>query len=274
MRRDRLRREDRLSAVTATVIRDDDVRPARRVPGTQVDVPVVFGTQEETLVLQTPQPSAAAWVPWLDGERQWLGKRDVAAAAWLTRQAQAERSGIVVQGVHTLTATERTQGRWVCWPRRGKVATYRSPAGPGATFVHNANIRLLATAMGTAGGHSLVATKLPTFPLDGWAMATRAMNLATGTATEETRTGEQSQMIDGLVDQLYNGWSHEPVGRRATAYYLPRLVQSGMTYAVFVGSLVALSPRHLDSQSDIDAIKRALPPAWEAERAKLASHWR
>jgi hypothetical protein len=46
-----------------------------------------------------------------------------------------------------------------------------------------------------------------------------------------------------------------------------------MSYAVFVGSLIALAPRHLDSNSDIEAMKKALPPAWASEREALSRSW-
>ncbi len=54
---------------------------------------------------------------------------------------------------------------------------------------------------------------------------------------------------------------------------MPMLAASGMTYAVFVGSLIALDPRHLDSNSDIEAMRRALPPAWVSEREALSRSW-
>ena len=60
-------------------------------------------------------------------------------------------------------------------------------------------------------------------------MAVAAINLHTGRPTTDTRTVEQVEMVEELVDQLYNGWSHKQVGRRASAYYLPILAASGMT---------------------------------------------
>lgn len=76
------------------------------------------------------------------------------------------------------------------------------------------------------------------------------------------------------MDQLYNGWAHKQVGRRPSAYYLPKLVESGMTYDLFVGSVLALDPEHLDSNRDIDEIYRALPAAWAEQRAQLSRRWR
>ncbi|MCZ2850200.1 hypothetical protein [Modestobacter sp. VKM Ac-2978] len=119
-----------------------------------------------------------------------------------------------------------------------------------------------------------MATETKTLPLHGWAMATGAVDLTTNEVTEDERSTEQIEMLEGLVNQLYNGWSHKQVGRRASAYYMPRLADSGMSYAVFVGSLIALAPRRLDSNSDIEEMRKALPPAWASERETLSRSWR
>jgi hypothetical protein len=224
-------------------------------------------------MLDAPLPRAAAWAPYLGGERGWLIRRDATAARWLVQRAASEGSRLVVQGVSHANSYRHGDGPLAALARRGEVSTYKSPAGPGATFVHNADIRLLATAMSTAAGFSLVATATKTLPLHGWAMATSAVNFATNEVTTDERSTDQIEMLEGLVDQLYNGWSHREVGRRATAYYMPRLANSGMSYAVFVGSLIALDPRHLDSNSDIEAMAKALPPAWVSERQAPSRSW-
>jgi hypothetical protein len=115
-------------------------------------------------------------------------------------------------------------------------------------------------------------------PLGGWAMAVGATDLSTGQVTPDTRTPEQVDMLEAFVDQLYNGWSHSQVGKPAARYYLPRyylprLADSGLTYSEFVGSVIALDPAHLDSNTDIEAMRKLLPPAWEAERAELSGFW-
>jgi len=218
----------------------------------------------------TDPPKAAAWAPWLDGDRDWLMRRDAVAAQWLIKAARKEGSSLVVQGTSHANDYRDNRGPLGQLARKGKVATYRSPVGHGATYAHHADIRLLANAMTTADGRSLVATEIPNVPLHGWAMAVSAINLHTGEPTVDTRTAEQVELVEAFVDQLYNGWSHKQVGRRASAYYLPKLAESGMIYAEFVGSVVALDPAHLDSNSDIEAMRKALPPRWEAERRALS----
>lgn len=81
-------------------------------------------------------------------------------------------------------------------------------------------------------------------------------------------------MIEAFTDQLYNGWAHKQVGRRASAHYLPKLAESGMSYDVFVGSLLALDPAHLDSNRDIEEMYKALPAAWAEQRSALRNAWR
>jgi hypothetical protein len=220
-------------------------------------------------MLDVPLPRSAAWAPFLGGERGWLIGREATAVAWLSQQAASEGSRLVVQGMSHAQHYRDGDGPLAALARRGDVSTYKSPVGPGATFVHNADIRLLATAMSTARGFSLVAPETKTLPLHGWAMATSAVD----EVTKDERSTEQIEMLEGLVDQLYNGWSHREVGRRASAYYMPRLADSGMSYAVFVGSLIALDPRHLDSTADIEAMNKALPPAWASEREALSRSW-
>lgn len=104
-------------------------------------------------------------------------------------------------------------------------------------------------------------------------MATGALNLATMQPTSDSRTPEQREMLQAFAPLLYNGWSHPEVGRRASAHYLPKLAASGMTYAVFVGSMIALDPAHLDSAQNVEAMGKSLPPEWAAQRAKLNQFW-
>lgn len=217
-----------------------------------------------------PPPTATAWAPWLDGQRDWLLDRDQRAVTWLIDRARHDGSPIVVQATSHADDHKHGDGPLAQLAKVGKVATYRSPVGHGATFAHMANIRLLATAMRTAAGHSLVVTELPSVPLDGWAMAMGAIDLSTSLPTPDTRSDEQREMLETFVDQLYNGWAHKQVGRRASAYYLPKLAESGLSYAQFLGAVLAIDPGHLDSNSDIAEMERALPSVWREQRSALA----
>lgn len=218
-------------------------------------------------------PHQTAWAGWRR-DRDWLEQRDRTAATWILEQAKGVGSRVIIQGTSHAHTYLQGDGPIARLARAGKVATYRSPVASGPTFAPDVDVRLLATAMHTASGHNLVATENPTFPLRGWAMATGALNLETGKITEDLRTAEQNDVLESFVDQLYNGWAHKHVGRRASAYYLPKLAESGMTYNVFVGSLLALDPGHLDSNRDIEEMYRALPAAWTEQRAALRNAWR
>jgi hypothetical protein len=222
-----------------------------------------------------PEPfiKALAWAPWGDGDRAWLLRRDDLATEWLRAQAQDHGSDVIIQAAAGAAHYRREEGAIGDLAREGKVATYLSRVGNGATLAPGADIRLLATAMLAADGHSIATTELPGMALLGLAMATRALNLATGEVTEDQRTPEQKWLLEAFVPQLYNGWSHKQVGRVATIHYLPLMVDAGMSYMVFVGSLLAICPQYLDSNSDIDAMKRALPPTWQAEASAARWSW-
>lgn len=221
----------------------------------------------------TPLPRAAAWARWRK-DRDWLVRRDALATAWILDRARAEGSQVLVQGMSHADSYRHGDGPVARLARMGDVATYRSPVRSGATLVPDPDIRLLATAMRTADGRSLAATESATLPLIGWAMATRAVDLETGESTPDTRTDEQIEMLEAFADQLYNGWEHKQVGRRASAYYLPRLADSGMTYEAFVGSLIALDPGHLQSTQDVASLKKVLPPAWRSQLEQISNAWR
>jgi hypothetical protein len=231
------------------------------------------GVTVESMQKQTT-PRVTAWVPWLGGDPDWLAERDELTVAWLDREAELDGSQLVVQGTLHAEACRQGEGAMADLARRAKVATYQSPVGEGATVAPNPDVRLLATAMVRAASHAVAATESPFLALEGWAMAAGAVNLATNEVTPDQRSPEQVSLIAELVDGLYNGWSHPEVGRRATAYCLPKLAESGMSYGVFVGSLLAQIPRRLISRSDIRAMEKALPARWEAERMANTVSWR
>lgn len=223
-------------------------------------------------MLKVELPHAAAWAPWAEGSLDWLSDRDTLAAKWLRDRAALDQCPIVLQVSSHAADYRRGGGPIADLARIGAIATYKSRVGHGATFVDKPNIQLMATAMSTAAGHALAATELPTCPLIGWAMATGAVNLATGEVTADTRTTDQIDTLAHFISHLYNGWAHKQVGRRASAHYLPKLAESGMTYVVFLGSMLAGAPRYLDSRDDIAEMKRALPPTWRAEAEQIASY--
>lgn len=148
---------------------------------------------------ETELPRTAAWALWLPEDRDWAVRRDAVAAAWLLAAAD-EDSELVVQVDSHASRFRDDRGPLGALARHGTVATYKSPVGTGAMYVHHADVRLLAPAMQSAGGRSIVATEVPTVPLHGWAMAAGAVNLHTGEPAEDTRTPEQVER-DCCIDR-------------------------------------------------------------------------
>jgi hypothetical protein len=116
--------------------------------------------------------------------------------------------------------------------------------------------------MDAADRSCIAVTEHPAFPLIGWAMHLGALDLRTKRPTPDTRTAEQVDMLEGLVESLYNSWWTAP-GRQAVKHYLPAVAESGMTWAVLVGSILAADPRHCDTE----AIEKFAPQKWRDEMA-------
>jgi hypothetical protein len=112
---------------------------------------------------------------------------------------------------------------------------------------------MLVRAMLAADGHAIAATET-TFPPEGWAMPLKAIDLRAGEVTRDTRTWKQRATLVRLVQVLESGWSSE-VASIAAPRYLAELADSGMTSAVWAGSLVALSVEnaHLDAARAVPA---------------------
>lgn len=66
-------------------------------------------------------PTAAAWAPWQDGDRDWLIERDELAARWLSDRARVEQAGIVVQGTSHAHDYRENDGPLGRLARAGKV---------------------------------------------------------------------------------------------------------------------------------------------------------
>jgi hypothetical protein len=152
--------------------------------------------------------------------------------------------------------------------RAASIVTPRSGSGHGATFAPDVTAKMLGSAMFAADGHAIAATEA-SFPLKGWAMAVHALDLRSGEVTMDTRTWEQRATLARLGDVLTNGWSGE-LAKQMVPGYLEQLADSGMTWAVWAGSMVALSPEH----ADLAEAEQYLPDAWRAEIAGQTHHVR
>jgi hypothetical protein len=212
-----------------------------------------------------PQFSAAAWAPFAADDAHWLHRRDAAAMRWLVQHASGDRLVLCVPShARHYLAQRGIRGQFA---KAASIVTLGSGSAHGATFAGDVNAQLLACAMHCAAqGHAIAVTET-VFPLGGWAMEVHALDLRTGEVPKDTRTLEQRATLARLVDVLYQGWSGE-LAKQRVPDYLEELASSGMTWSVWAGSLVALSPDH----ADFAKAERYLPEVWRTEIAGQKHH--
>ena len=200
----------------------------------------------------------------IDDERDWLDRRDQLAIAWVADRAQADRRTVVLRLASHAHEGKRSAFRAIA--ERGEVVTNRGKrsAAGGATLVPHAYPDTLAGAMDCASGTGIVVTEHPAWPVRGWAMALGALNLRTLKPTVDERTDEQRDDLDHLMSMLTNGWRSD-VGRRAAQQLMPKLAESGMSWPVFFGSVLAADPYHFDE----DAMKKHAPQTWQSDMAAI-----
>jgi hypothetical protein len=180
---------------------------------------------------------------------------------WLLQHAAGDRLVLCVASHARYYLSQRgLQGEFA---RTASTVTVESGSALGSTFSPNVTPELLARAMHAADGHAIAVTET-TFPLEGWAMELRAVDVSTGEASVDTRTDEQRQLLARLVRVLDDGWMG-PLARRMACAYLQQLAGTGMTWAVWAGSMVALRPE----SADLYQAEQYLPQTW---RAELADH--
>jgi hypothetical protein len=157
--------------------------------------------------------------------------------------------------------TKAERGAIARFARRATVVTNSSPSSTGPTLVPDAREpRLVAGGMHAAQHSSLVVMEDPALPLLGWAMQLQALDLVSGVPTRDSRTTEQRRLLGRLVEQGYNGWQLEP-GKSSARGTMARLAESGLSWAVFYGSVLAIDP-HRANQRDL---LRLAPPAWKRQ---------
>ena len=206
---------------------------------------------------------AVAWAPFTYDDLDWVRRRDTIAVAWAMTRARSEGAKTVLRVPTNADHWKREAGALGAFAKASTVVTNRGKShGWGVTLVPWGYAREVGDGMACARGSSLVVTEHPALLLEGWAMALGAIDLRTGEVTADTRTDEQRADLDHLVDSLYNGW-RGVIGVRAAQRVLPKLAESGMTWAVFVGSILALDP----SRVEVKEMKRYAPQVWQDEAA-------
>ena len=206
-----------------------------------------------------PQFTAAAWAPIVTDDAQWLRHRDAAALRWLVQHAAGDRLVLCV-GSHArhYLSQPGLNGQFA---RTASTVSAESGSAIGSAFAPDVTSELLGRAMHVADRHAIAVTET-TFSLEGWAMELRAIDVRTGGSTVDTRTDLQRQLLARLVRVLHDGWLGQ-LARRMVRTYLEQLAESGMSWAVWAGSVVALSPEN----ADLDQAEQYLPRAWKTEIA-------
>jgi hypothetical protein len=136
-------------------------------------------------------------------------------------------------------------------------------------------MKLVAGGMSCADGFALVPEEHPALPLHAWAAELGAVNLRTGEQTEDHRVPEFAERVRSLASSLYNGWSSLP-GSAAAKHRMRELAAADVSWADFVGTLLAVAPHHVDEK----AMLRWAPSKWRDEiqtrmnRTGDPLHWR
>lgn len=211
----------------------------------------------------TPEPTcfrAVAWCPWSWGDKVWAQRQQSVGVQWITARCRDEgREGVL--RVPQLGHWEREDGPLGSFARSATVVSNRGGARAwGPTLVPHGYAREIGDAMVLAEGSSLIVTEHPAMPLEGWAMALGALDLRSGEVTADTRTPEQRELIETAVDMAYNGWRSKP-GSDVAPGILRDLAETGLTWAVFLGSVLAREPRRAEK----DELLKVAPETWVTE---------
>ena len=205
---------------------------------------------------------AVAWAPYVASPENL--RRTDRAVAWTERQCrETGLPGYLRVPSHASSYTHG-ENLLAAFARAHLVVTNRGrQGGNGVYLVPMAYPRELASAMHRADGYSLCATEHPAYPLLGWAMVLGAVDVTTGVRTPSTISAKQMDTLRHLAASGYNSYASPP-GNRAAPSSMARLAESGLSYAIFIGALMALAPDHADPKMLI----RHLPPRWREERTQ------
>ena len=178
---------------------------------------------------------------------------------WALEQAAAAGASPVLRvhsHAHDWTHPTSTYARYA---QVATVVTDRGRGAKGPTLVPDAHsVGLVAGGMRCADGFVLAVEEHPALPLAGWAAELSAVNLRTGEPSEDHRNPELVERVRGLAASLYNGWSSLP-GSSAAKHRMPELAAAGMTWADFVGTLLAVAPQHVDEKGMLRCELARLP---------------
>jgi hypothetical protein len=176
----------------------------------------------------------AAWVPDDAEHRPWEVAFGV-AADWIEAQSgqpllitprhEQDAFPAITRFANTHSATTLRSGR-----------SFRH-SGPVLAYVPDYEMMDLATEV--ASDASLAVVETIEYPMVGWAMEVRAIDLVTGEVTPDTRTDSQRRELDRVFFYGNNGWAPAFDRERATGVLLPLLGEPGMSKGIVVGHMIA-----------------------------------
>ena len=177
----------------------------------------------------------AAWVPDDAEHRPW----EVAfalAADWI--EAQSGQPLLITPIRHQQDTFPAITG----FATAHSATTLRSGrsfrhSGPVLAYMPDYEMMDLATEV--ASDASLAVVETIEYPMMGWAMEARAIDLVTGEVTPDTRTDSQRRELDRVYFYGNNGWAPAFDRERATGVLLPLLGEPGMSKGIVVGHMIA-----------------------------------
>lgn len=179
----------------------------------------------------------AAWVPDDDPTRGWGDATP--ATAWVLREARQRR---VAPLLLTHTHADWRDGPDVIsrFGQKYPTATRRSrPNGRGPVLVYAPDYELMDIAVSYAKGSAIAVVESRMWPLIGWAIETKALNLMTGEAVPESRSDSERESLEMLHFVGNNGWHSDPGKERATQIIGDMIRQGEMRRDVILGYMVA-----------------------------------
>lgn len=176
----------------------------------------------------------AAWVP-DDAEHRPWEVAFVLAADWIEGQSgqpllitprhEQDAFPAMVRFADAHSATTLRSGR-----------SFRH-SGPVLAYVPDYEMMDLATEV--ASDASLAVVETIEYPMMGWAMQVRAIDLVTGEVTPDTRSDSQRRELDQVFFYGNNGWAPASDRERATVVLQPLLREPGMSKDIVLGHMIA-----------------------------------
>jgi hypothetical protein len=176
----------------------------------------------------------AAWVP-DDAEHRPWAVAFALAADWIEGQSgqpllispRNQQDAFPAMTAFADTHSSTTLGRGRSFRHSGPVLAYMP------------DYEMMDLATEVASDASLAVVETIEYPMTGWAMQVRAIDLVTGEVTPDTRADSQRRELDQVFFYGNNGWAPASDRERATAVLQPLLGEPGMSKDIVLGHMIA-----------------------------------